>query len=204
MQRAGDLFPEAAFQIGIIDAIVGEFLAQVVECFGDAGDFVGRLDHVLQRAGHSQSRAGEQVLGARCGGAGCGFASCIRFLGWRGGWRFCGLGERCFIGADAAEQVAGVGQFFVDGFETLAECELATFEQGEQVGGRDDIERELLAAAGVAGGVLEGDFSASRLYRSAALSESVSRCLGFSSIARLPVAGSTARVSNESNLSSAG
>ena len=54
MQRPGDLFPQAAFQIGIIDAIVGQFVAQVVERLGDARDFVGRLDHVLQRAGHAQ------------------------------------------------------------------------------------------------------------------------------------------------------
>ena len=63
-----------------------------------------------------------------------------------------GLGCR-FVGADAAEQVARVGQFFVDGFETLAESELAAFEQGEQVGGGYDVERELLAAAGVDRGI---------------------------------------------------
>ena len=59
MQRSGDLFPKTAFQIGIFNAVVDELLAQVVERLGHARDFVCRLDHVLQRAGHSEPRAGK-------------------------------------------------------------------------------------------------------------------------------------------------
>jgi len=66
----------------------------------------------------------------------------------RGCWRFCRR-RRCFVGPDAAEQIAGVGQLFVDGFETLAERELAAFEHGEQVARGNDVECELLAAAGM-------------------------------------------------------
>ena len=92
------------------------------------------------------------------------------------------VGIRRVIRFDAVQQVARVGEFFVDRFETLAQCQFAAFEQGEQVGGGDDIERELLAAAGA--------WSRwERLYRSVALSESVSRCLGLSSSTRWPVCG---------------
>ena len=63
MQRLGDLFPEAALQIRIIDAVVGQLVAQVVERLGNAGNLVGRLEHVLQRSGDAEPPPRERSLG---------------------------------------------------------------------------------------------------------------------------------------------